>query len=29
LQGPPPRPLPHILLEKRGAEILAVGIARS
>lgn len=29
LQGPPPRPLPRILLERRGGEILAVGIARS
>ena len=27
LQGPPPRPLPRVLLEKRGAEIVAVGIA--
>jgi Rieske Fe-S protein len=28
LQGPPPRPLPRILLEFRGTEILAIGIAR-
>ena len=29
LQGPPPRPLPRIMLEKREAEIVAVGIAAS
>jgi arsenite oxidase small subunit len=29
LQGPPPRPLPRILLEKQGPDILAVGIAAS
>ena len=27
LQGPPPRPLPRILLEKQGSEIVAVGVA--
>jgi len=26
LQGPPPRPLPRIILEQRGADIVAVGI---
>jgi Rieske Fe-S protein len=26
LQGPPPRPLPRIRLERRGPEILAVGM---
>lgn len=26
LQGPPPRPLPRILLERRGAEVWAVGV---
>jgi Rieske Fe-S protein len=26
LQGPPPRPLPRILLEERGAELWAVGV---
>jgi len=26
LQGPPPRPLPRILLERRGGEVWAVGI---
>jgi Rieske Fe-S protein len=26
LQGPPPRPLPRIILEQRGDEIVAVGI---
>lgn len=26
LQGPPPRPLPRVLLERRGDEILAVGL---
>ena len=26
LQGPPPRPLPRILLERRGDELWAVGI---
>ncbi|HEY0868232.1 MAG TPA: Rieske (2Fe-2S) protein [Fimbriimonas sp.] len=29
LQGPPPRPLPEILLEVRGNEIFAVGVKRS
>ena len=29
LQGPPPRPLPRILLEKRDSGIAAVGIATS
>ena len=29
LQGPPPRPLPRILLEKRDSGIVAVGIAKS
>jgi Rieske Fe-S protein len=27
LQGPPPHPLPRILLEVRGSDILAVGVA--
>ncbi len=27
LQGPPPRPLPRVLLERRGEDIVAVGIA--
>lgn len=27
LQGPPPRPLPRVLLERRGDELVAVGIA--
>jgi Rieske Fe-S protein len=27
LQGPPPRPLPRILLDLRGEEIIAVGVA--
>jgi len=27
LQGPPPRPLPQVILERRGDEIVAVGIA--
>jgi Rieske Fe-S protein len=27
LQGPPPRPLPRIVLENRGSDIVAVGIA--
>jgi Rieske Fe-S protein len=27
LQGPPPRPLPRVVLERRGDEIVAVGIA--
>jgi Rieske Fe-S protein len=27
LQGPPPRPLPRILLETRGEDIVAVGVA--
>jgi len=27
LQGPPPRPLPRVLLERRGADIVAVGMA--
>ena len=26
LQGPPPRPLPRVLLERRGDDLLAVGI---
>jgi Rieske Fe-S protein len=26
LQGPPPRPLPQVLLEQRGDELLAVGL---
>ena len=26
LQGPPPRPLPRVLLEQRGEEIIAVGM---
>ncbi len=26
LQGPPPRPLPRVILERRGDEIVAVGI---
>jgi nitrite reductase/ring-hydroxylating ferredoxin subunit len=25
LQGPPPRPLPRVVLEKRGADVVAVG----
>ena len=25
LQGPPPRPLPRVLLERRGADLVAVG----
>lgn len=29
LQGPPPRPLPRILLEVRGNDILAVGVANT
>ena len=29
LQGPPPRPLPRILLEFRGNDILAVGVANA
>ena len=29
LQGPPPRPLPRILLEIRGNDILAVGLAKT
>lgn len=29
LEGPPPRPLPRILLKVRGNDILAVGIART
>lgn len=28
LQGPPPRPLPRILLERNGSEIVANGIAK-
>lgn len=27
LQGPPPRPLPRVRLERRGQELLAVGVA--
>jgi hypothetical protein len=27
LQGPPPRPLPRVLLEERGDELVAVGMA--
>lgn len=26
LQGPPPRPLPRVLLERRGADLVAVGM---
>jgi Rieske Fe-S protein len=26
LQGPPPRPLPRVVLERRGAEVVAVGL---
>ncbi|HYL46677.1 MAG TPA: Rieske (2Fe-2S) protein [Candidatus Limnocylindrales bacterium] len=29
LSGPPPRPLPRILLDRRGADILATGVVRS
>ena len=29
LQGPPPRPLPRIMLEKRGTDIVAVGVVTS
>lgn len=29
LQGPPPRPLPRIQIERRGAEVLATGITQS
>ena len=29
LQGPPPRPLPQIVLEKRGTNLVAIGIAKS
>ncbi len=29
LQGPPPRPLPQITLERDGARLLAVGVKRS
>jgi Rieske Fe-S protein len=29
LQGPPPRPLPRIQLERRGSEIVATGLAQS
>jgi Rieske Fe-S protein len=29
LQGPPPRPLPRILLELRGNDIIAVGVANT
>jgi arsenite oxidase small subunit len=29
LQGPPPRPLPQISLERDGAKLLAVGVRRS
>jgi Rieske Fe-S protein len=29
LQGPPPRPLPRILLEVRGSDVLAVGVANT
>lgn len=29
LQGPPPRPLPRILLERRGPELVATGIVRA
>ena len=29
LSGPPPRPLPRIILERRGADILATGIVKS
>jgi Rieske Fe-S protein len=27
LQGPPPRPLPRVLLQRRGQDLVAVGIA--
>lgn len=27
LQGPPPRPLPRVVLERRGSELVAVGVA--
>jgi Rieske Fe-S protein len=26
LQGPPPRPLPRILIEERGDDVVAVGV---
>jgi Rieske Fe-S protein len=26
LQGPPPRPLPRVLLERQGADLVAVGM---
>jgi Rieske Fe-S protein len=26
LQGPPPRPLPRVLLERRGADLVATGV---
>jgi Rieske Fe-S protein len=26
LQGPPPRPLPRILLERHGQELVAIGV---
>jgi Rieske Fe-S protein len=29
LQGPPPRPLPRILIEQRGSDLVATGIAKS
>jgi nitrite reductase/ring-hydroxylating ferredoxin subunit len=29
LQGPPPRPLPKIVLERRGSDLVAVGLATS
>ena len=29
LQGPPPRPLPRILIERRGSDLVATGIAIS
>lgn len=29
LSGPPPRPLPRIVLESRGADILATGVIKS
>lgn len=29
LQGPPPRPLPKIMIEQRGSDIVATGVATS
>ncbi len=28
IQGPPPRPLPHIVIERRGEDIVATGIVK-